>query len=54
MGTWILIAAVMLSFLFVFLGMTWISGFFDAFFRPEEPEDSQDNPPDSQDNPPAV
>lgn len=50
MGTWILIAAAALSFLFVFLGAVWIGGFFDRYFRPEEP----DCPEDSQEDLPAV
>lgn len=50
MGTWILIAAAALSFLFVFLGAVWIGGFFDRYFRPEEP----DCPEDSQEDLPTV
>ena len=50
MGTWILIAAAALSFLFVFLGAVWIGGFFDRYFRPEEEEESEN----SQKDPPAV
>ena len=50
MGTWILIVAAVLSFLFVFLGVMWIGGFFDRYFRPEKEEESED----SQKDPPAV
>ena len=53
MGTWILIAAAALSFLFVFLGAVWIGGFFDRYFRPEEPEEPEESE-DSQEVPPAV
>ena len=45
METWILILAAVLSFLFVFLGVLWIGGFFDAFFRPDNPEDPPEAPP---------